>query len=403
LPGQYYDAETGLHHNIRRQYDPRTGRYLTPDPLSQTAGMNLAQIEGASGANAYVYSGSDPINHFDAQGLYQEDIHYYMTFFLALVAGVSYDDAKIIALADQYIDNNPDTWPLDETGGLIKTAESYVGDISGAVKRLQTYHFTQYGFDPSPMVYHPTPEERAAAIAAGYPDPGPTTYEDPTLYAERRIKNPSNPQLTQLLSASNKAPTTCAQLQFFGEYLHAFEDTFGHRDQNNAPIEVNMGLGHALYGSQPDYTYNAWVLIGLPGEIGDWDTRESRTLEMEHELFDKLSSSKFATLPAKASFASLTDFLKEFNQTPENHDTGFDKKLALLDGELKALGVTRPDGKLVDFKNPIEKGGEGYPIAGAPVAAIDNRNAFLCDAAGHRLNQSDFPGTILPKATVPCK
>lgn len=417
LPGQYYDAETGLHHNIRRQYDPRTGRYLTPDPLSQTAGMNLAQIEGASGANAYVYSGSDPINHFDAQGLYQEDIHYYMTFFLALVAGVSYDDAKIIALADQYIDNNPDTWPLDETGGLIKTAESYVGDISGAVKRLQTYHFTQYGFDPSPMVYHPTPEERAAAIAAGYPDPGPTTYEDPTLYAERRIKNPSNPQLTRLLSASNKAPTTCAQLQFFGEYLHAFEDTFGHRDQNNAPIEVNMGLGHALYGSQPDYTYNAWVLIGLPGEIGDWDTRESRTLEMEHELFDKLSSSKFATLPAKASFADIEDAMKMFNAIEENSDrTGaadavdkksgagkFNQKLTLLNALLQKLGVHRPDGKDIDFTKLLQDGGEGYDPEKIPPEAINDRNNFLCTADGKRLDEAAFPGTILPKSTVPCK
>jgi RHS repeat-associated protein len=30
--GQYYDQETGLHYNYHRYYDPRTGRYLTPDP-----------------------------------------------------------------------------------------------------------------------------------------------------------------------------------------------------------------------------------------------------------------------------------------------------------------------------------------------------------------------------------
>ncbi|HKI45812.1 MAG TPA: DUF6531 domain-containing protein, partial [Balneolales bacterium] len=31
--GQYYDAETGLHYNWNRYYDPETGNYITPDPL----------------------------------------------------------------------------------------------------------------------------------------------------------------------------------------------------------------------------------------------------------------------------------------------------------------------------------------------------------------------------------
>ena len=33
LPGQYYDAETGLHYNWRRYYDPVTGRYTTKNPI----------------------------------------------------------------------------------------------------------------------------------------------------------------------------------------------------------------------------------------------------------------------------------------------------------------------------------------------------------------------------------
>ncbi|AEV84534.1 RhsC-like protein [Actinoplanes sp. SE50] len=38
FPGQYADAETGLYYNLHRYYDPRTGRYLSPDPLGLSAG-----------------------------------------------------------------------------------------------------------------------------------------------------------------------------------------------------------------------------------------------------------------------------------------------------------------------------------------------------------------------------
>lgn len=31
-PGQYWDAETGLHYNDRRYYDPETGRTGSPRP-----------------------------------------------------------------------------------------------------------------------------------------------------------------------------------------------------------------------------------------------------------------------------------------------------------------------------------------------------------------------------------
>ncbi|MFC9682209.1 RHS repeat-associated core domain-containing protein, partial [Streptomyces sp. NPDC056948] len=40
FPGQYRDAETGLHYNLARYYDPDTASYLSPDPLGLVPGPN---------------------------------------------------------------------------------------------------------------------------------------------------------------------------------------------------------------------------------------------------------------------------------------------------------------------------------------------------------------------------
>ena len=58
LPGQYFDAETGLHYNRQRYYDPQAGQYLTPDPLGNP-----------DGPNPYAYVGHNPLGFVDPDGL----------------------------------------------------------------------------------------------------------------------------------------------------------------------------------------------------------------------------------------------------------------------------------------------------------------------------------------------
>jgi RHS repeat-associated protein len=59
FPGQYYDEESGLHYNWYRYYDPRTGRYMTPDPIGIKRGEN----------HLYVYVQNNPTNFIDPLGL----------------------------------------------------------------------------------------------------------------------------------------------------------------------------------------------------------------------------------------------------------------------------------------------------------------------------------------------
>ncbi len=99
--GRERDPDTGLLYYRARWYDPQVGRFISEDPIGL-----------AGGINAFAYVGNGPILGTDPQGLFNEDVHYYLTYFIATkFPCLTAHEARIIANADQSVDENPATQP----------------------------------------------------------------------------------------------------------------------------------------------------------------------------------------------------------------------------------------------------------------------------------------------------
>jgi RHS repeat-associated protein len=360
LPGQVYDAETGLNQNYYRDYDPRLGRYTSADPLG---------LDG--GANPYAYVDGNPLTKSDPLGLYEQDVHYYITYFLARVAGVDARMAYLMATGAQYIDDNPITQPMSDS--YFDSAWQIVTKNAMVRNRLARYHFTE------------------------------TDADDKTQDEATRYIDPDNAQLRRLSTAAGNATSLgseCAGAIMFGEYLHAFEDTFAHRRYDNAPVGINGGLGHLFYGHMPDHTYNEDQLLGH-----DWHYNEDRTLEMEKEVYNKLLTT-WGNKAVVHSWDEIKDLMVEFNKQPENSQStnnfrGKSEKIKKLNERLNAwdyqfVGV---DGKTDELD--LKKAGSGQYSEAVGKANRADFYKYNSDGTGHKANDafssddSSFDGVIL--------
>lgn len=76
--GGRFDSDLQLYDLNARYYDPIAGTFNQIDPYS---------LNQKSGANLYAYGAGDPVNNFDPSGMYEIDVHQYLTEYLAGQAG----------------------------------------------------------------------------------------------------------------------------------------------------------------------------------------------------------------------------------------------------------------------------------------------------------------------------
>jgi RHS repeat-associated protein len=113
--GRERDPLTGLLYYRARWYDPQVGRFVSEDPIGL-----------AGGINTFAYVSNNPQNATDPSGLHEIDVHYYLTYFLALKTRCFTDaEANLIATADLYADENPKTAPALGVSNFPGSAPDY--------------------------------------------------------------------------------------------------------------------------------------------------------------------------------------------------------------------------------------------------------------------------------------
>lgn len=97
--GREYDNFTGLYFYRNRWYDGNLGRFISEDPIGLGGGINQ-----------FAYVGNNSINGTDPTGLYEIDVHYYLTLYLAKKNGCFSDEfSRQIAEGDQRTDEEEST------------------------------------------------------------------------------------------------------------------------------------------------------------------------------------------------------------------------------------------------------------------------------------------------------
>ena len=95
--GRERDPSTGLLYYRARWYDPELGRFISEDPIGLIGGIN-----------PFAYVGNNPVNAKDPSGLSDIDVHFYLTYYIAMKTGCfTHAEAWLIAAGNQDSDESP--------------------------------------------------------------------------------------------------------------------------------------------------------------------------------------------------------------------------------------------------------------------------------------------------------
>ena len=116
--GYIYDEETKRYYLISRYYDPKIGRFISPDSVEYIEPSSI------SGLNLYVYCGNDPINMYDPSGNFAISIG----LLLAIGGIVGAAIGAGASVAGQYLANGC-SWENFSWGQLA--LDTVLGGVSG--------------------------------------------------------------------------------------------------------------------------------------------------------------------------------------------------------------------------------------------------------------------------------
>ncbi|WP_417354685.1 RHS repeat-associated core domain-containing protein [Gallaecimonas pentaromativorans] len=145
LPGQFEDELTGLYFNRFRDYDPKTGRYLTPDPLGLKGGLN-----------SYRYT-PNPVDYIDPLGLSAADVGVTPADLANGAMSPVSEDAP--AMQELHSGSPRDRIPPEQGAVFAQFEEEHVGMFSSDEDLVLAYEDLRDSSSPSPWPIGYIPKE----------------------------------------------------------------------------------------------------------------------------------------------------------------------------------------------------------------------------------------------------
>lgn len=231
------------------------------------------------------------------------EFHYYMTYLIALRAGFEKEDARIIAYASQYTDDNDYPWKIEGEDRPYFNFISQTSDITKPQEvRLSIYPVFHFCPGTAEEVQRLSPERKdhKTSLLATIPD----NSNAKKIFAD--------------------AITSC-NLYRIGIGTHMYADTFCHRDFTGSKDDFNWirlegflggvwsaigpAIGHALAMHSPDIPSLIWEDTRLAPKDSVKNNKE-QILKAAGNIFDVYCS---YTSPGKNAFADKEKLLNDLS------------------------------------------------------------------------------------------